>query len=219
VTSSGDSITVRVSDQGRGFDPEILQKRTDKIGFGLLTIKERANYIGGAFTIESAPGQGCCFILTVPYAPENIDEEVALPASGIEESKPLRSKAAKSAANRTGVLFVDDHLVMRQGLIKLIKGQPSIYIAGEASNGRQAIEQARKLRPGVIVMDISMPQMDGIEATRHIKAEMPEVRIIGLTMHDDEQLANAMQQAGADVVLSKATSSSELLKAIYRQPN
>ena len=217
VTSSEDSISVIVSDQGSGFDPLILEKRTGNFGLGLLTIKERASYIGGAFTIESTPEQGSRFILTVPSAAAQCDEET--PANHLvaeeELKKPPRARAIKSSASRMRVLFVDDHQVMRQGLITLVKGQPTIQVVGQASNGREALEQTRKLTPDVIVMDISMPEMDGIEATRRIKAELPRVRIIGLTMHDDEQLTRAMQQAGAEVTLSKTTSATDLLKAIY----
>ena len=68
----------------------------------------------------------------------------------------------------------------------------------------------------MVVMDISMPEMDGIEATRQIKTEFPEVRVIGLSMYDDEHIKQTMCQAGADVVISKAVSSAELLKAIYK---
>lgn len=214
VTSSEGSVIITVSDQGRGFDPQILEKRS-KLGLGLLTIKERASYIGGDFTIESAPGKGGCFTLTVPSAAVNGGEEYSLDISFVEEPKPARSYAAVSIADETRVLFVDDHKVMRQGLIQLVKGQPAIQVAGEASNGRGALEQARSLQPDVIVMDIFMPEMDGIEATRHIKSEMPHVRVIGLTIHDDAQLTEAMLQAGADVTLSKTASTAELLKAIY----
>lgn len=74
---------------------------------------------------------------------------------------------------------------------------------------------ARQLRPNLIVMDISMPEIDGIEATRLIKAEMPDIRVIGLSMFEDEHTSQAMRHAGAEAFVSKAASSAELLKAIY----
>ena len=113
------------------------------------------------------------------------------------------------------MLFVDDHHVMRQGLIRLMNGQPVVQVAGEAANGREAIEKVRQLRPDVVVMDVSMPVMDGIEATRRIKAEWPEVRVIGLSMYDDEHISQKMRKAGAETFLSKTASPAELLKAIY----
>jgi DNA-binding NarL/FixJ family response regulator len=90
-------------------------------------------------------------------------------------------------------MFVDDHKVIRQGLIRLTAGQPNIKVIGEASNGLEALELARRHRPDVIVMDVSMPVMDGIEATRRIKTEMPEIRVIGLSMHDDEQVLSRLR--------------------------
>jgi DNA-binding NarL/FixJ family response regulator len=104
---------------------------------------------------------------------------------------------------------------MRQGLIRLVANHPNILLVGEASNGREALEQTRRQRPDVVIMDVSMPEMDGIEATRHIKAELPDVRVIGLSMHSDAHIAQTMHEAGATAFLSKTTSSAELLKAIY----
>lgn len=112
------------------------------------------------------------------------------------------------------VMFADDHEVMREGLTGLIAKQPGIRIVGEAGNGRQALELAMRVRPDVIVMDVSMPEMDGIEATRRIKAEMPDVRIIGLSMYEDAHIGKIMREAGADGFVSKSASAAELVEAI-----
>ena len=88
-------------------------------------------------------------------------------------------------------------------------------MVGEASNGREAVEQARRLRPEVIVMDISMPEMNGIDATRIIKSEMPQIRVIGLSMHVDQNISKAMYEAGADAFISKTVGPAGLLEAIY----
>jgi DNA-binding NarL/FixJ family response regulator len=120
-----------------------------------------------------------------------------------------------SVDKRLRVLFADDHKVMRQGLIRLISGQTDIEVAGEAANGREAVKLARQLRPDVIVMDISMPVMDGIEATRFIKTEFPEVRIVGLSMFEDEQSVKNIISAGADTFVPKTASSEEFVNAIF----
>ena len=104
---------------------------------------------------------------------------------------------------------------MREGLISLVTDQPGIQLAGEAENGLQALELTRQLQPDVVVMDINMPEMDGIEATRRIKTEMPDVRVIGLSMYEDEAIAFAIKQSGAEAFVNKTASTDELLTAIY----
>ena len=216
ISKSAKNLIISVADKGRGFNPDIIHGSGKKNGLGLLTITERANHIGGNLTIESAPKCGSRFMLTVPITAEQIDD----PQERLPPSKQLPSfKTDLKISFRKSdirVLFVDDHKVMRQGLIQLITNQPDIYVVGEATNGREAIDQVRMSQPDMVVMDISMPEMDGIEATRQIKTEFPEVRVIGLSMYDDEHIKQTMCQAGADVVISKAVSSAELLKAIYK---
>ena len=213
LSSSDGCLAVSVSDQGQGFDPGILDSITSLGGLGLLSLRERANYIGGSLSIESAAGKGSSFTLTVPISlakAEKIDHLVTdlQPSTSAESLIP-------DGAGGIRVLFVDDHHVMRQGLIRLMNGQPVVQVVGEAANGQEAIEQVRQLRPDVVVMDVSMPVMDGIEATRRIKAEWPEVRVIGLSMYDDEHISRKMREAGAETLLSKTVSPAELLKAIF----
>ena len=214
LLDSEQSLSMIVSDNGKGFDPAIMESSTAKSGLGLLSIRERADYIGGRFTIESTPGHGSRITITVPATLAR--EELRQPGPAAAYPSTLTSEIA-STETKTGksVLLVDDHKVMRQGLIRLLAGQPDIQIAGEAGSGIEAIEVARQIRPDVIVMDVSMPEMDGIEATRRIKMELPEVRVIGLSMFEDEHVANAMRQSGAEVLVSKSSSMAELLKAIY----
>ncbi|MFO7714159.1 response regulator transcription factor [Desulfosarcina sp.] len=116
------------------------------------------------------------------------------------------------------MLFVDDHTLMRKGLIMMVAGNPTIEVVGEASNGSEAIEQVRYLKPDVVVMDVSMPTMNGIDATFAIKHEFPEIRIVGLSMFDEDDIAHQMQQAGAETLLCKNAPAAELLEAIYGSP-
>ncbi len=212
VSGEQGRLAITVSDQGKGFDPEILKKPVSKVGIGLLSLRERISYIGGSLTIESAPGSGSRITLTIPATGTagDIFSSIRLPKSRRKEVK--LSKHSRTAIR---VLFADDHKVLRQGLIKIMSGQPNIEVAGEAVNGREAVHLARRLKPDVIVMDVSMPDMDGIEATRRIKAEMPEVRVIALSMHNDEHISSIMKAAGAEAFVTKAESSAKLLRAIY----
>jgi signal transduction histidine kinase/ActR/RegA family two-component response regulator len=214
LTGSDRHLSITVSDEGAGFDPSILESSTAASGLGLLSLRERASYIGGILFVESAPGQQSRITITIPIAlarealkpsGRRITDPPGLPSTTIHDEKSPGIR----------IMIVDDHKVMRQGLIRLVSGQPDIQVAGEARSGREAIEMALRIRPDAIVMDISMPEMDGIEATRRIKSELPEVRVIGLSMFEDAYIEKAMRQAGAEVLVSKTASMAELLKAIY----
>lgn len=112
------------------------------------------------------------------------------------------------------VLLADDHMVVRLGLKALIDGEPDMDVVGEASNGLEAIEQARALWPDVIVMDISMPEMDGLEATRRIRGELPQCQILILTVHAQERYLFPVLKAGGAGYVLKSTVDTELLDAI-----
>lgn len=112
------------------------------------------------------------------------------------------------------VLIADDHKIMRDGLRAILEKQPSTTVVGEASDGHEAVTLTRKLKPDVVVMDITMPGLNGIDATRQILAEVPHVRVVGLSMNSDRRYVLATLAAGASGYLLKNAASEELTRAL-----
>ncbi len=112
------------------------------------------------------------------------------------------------------ILLADDHTVVRQGLRVLLEAQPDITVVGEAENGRQAVQLARKLLPDVVVMDIAMPLLNGLEATRQIIKEIPAVRVLILSSYSDDEYVRQLTEAGAAGYLLKQTAAADLVKAV-----
>jgi two-component system response regulator NreC len=121
--------------------------------------------------------------------------------------------------SRVRVLIVDDHAVVRAGLRMLLSADPDMEIVGEAGDGAEALHLARDLQPDVALMDISMPDMNGIEATRKIKALCPRVAVLALTMHEDDQYFFEMLAAGASGYIPKRAAPNDLVSAIHAVQN
>src|SRR6185437_6747812 len=149
-----------------------------------------------------------------------------------DTSNQNRGKARKSSSRcrwvtrRRGggmekikVLIADDHRVVREGLAAILKTKEDIHVLGEAQDGMEAVEKARSLVPDVILMDVSMPRMGGVEATRIIKREFPHIGIIALTMYEEQQYIFDLVRAGATGYLLKDSDSAQIvaaIRAIYR---
>jgi DNA-binding NarL/FixJ family response regulator len=112
------------------------------------------------------------------------------------------------------ILIADDHELVRKGLRMVLESQPGWTVCGEAVNGRQAVELARELQPDVIVMDLSMPELNGLEATRQIRRAFPRIEVLILTVHESEQLVSEVLDAGARGYILKADTSRLLVTAI-----
>jgi DNA-binding NarL/FixJ family response regulator len=115
---------------------------------------------------------------------------------------------------RTRILLADDHAVVRQGFKMLLGAQPDMEIVGEAANGREAVESAEALKPDVVVMDVAMPELNGIEATRRLAASAPHTRVIALSMHKDSVYVREILRAGARGYLLKDSGAEDLVSAI-----
>lgn len=207
-TDSGE-LELTVSDNGAGFDAELLNKRRpDEVTFGLFSIRERLAHMGGQMSVDTVLGQGTRIRLTVPGgAPE--------PSPSEEQSAASREILQTCCRSNTcRVLIVDDHKIMREGLFKLLQYEAGFEVVGQAADGQQAVQLAEQLKPDVIIMDINMGEMSGIEATRRIVANNPETKVIGLSMHDDRNVVKAMRDAGAAAYLTKMGPSDDLIAAV-----
>lgn len=112
------------------------------------------------------------------------------------------------------IMVVDEHKILREGLSSLINKQPNMKTIGEATDGREAIEIANKLSPDLVLMDVTMPNLNGIEATRKIKSKKPNIEIIALSLHSDRRYVLGMIDAGASGYLLKECAFDELVRAI-----
>ncbi len=113
------------------------------------------------------------------------------------------------------ILVVDDHAILRAGLRALLSAEPDIEVVSEAGNGLEAVAQTEKLSPDIVLMDITMPVMDGLEATRRIHQSCPEVKVLVLTIHDSEEYLFQILEAGGAGYLVKDSADTDLINAIH----
>lgn len=206
----GGNIQISVEDDGKGFDYlKITATQSMDTGFGLFSIRERVINLGGNFEIKSSPGSGTLVYLNVPVRKDekqpatviaSVESKSAI--KEIESGKPIR------------ILIADDQKIIREGLTALLDKFADIEVVGQAKTGLEAVELTQKLNPEVVVMDVSMPDMNGIEATAKITTDHPEVKVIALSMHTDGYFVMEMLKAGASGYLLKDCAQSDLAQAI-----
>ena len=194
-----DALRITVTDRGIGFDPAVVVDRakTGPVGWGLFSIRERLTLLGGRFDIESVPGQGTTFQL---IAPRGVAQDAVAPQDPLNRAGGERvARGVKSLPSipQLRILIVDDHASVRRVFRDLLQERREFVVVGDACNGLEGIAQARALRPDVILMDISMPHMDGVEATRRIRAELPFIQILGLSSQLWMEPVHPIEEAGA----------------------
>jgi PAS domain S-box-containing protein len=208
-------IRITVSDAGHGFNPARLQTGQKWEGLGLFSIQQRLSHLGGSMEVRSSPHRGTQITLIAPQPPTDRQEQKAAGKT----RQPAGMIAAIPKPGKIRVVLADDHHIIRQGLAGLLRMEPDIDVVGEASNGAQAINLARSLRPNVVVMDVSMPVVNGIEATMEIHRDFPEIKVIGLSMHEEAELSAEIHKAGAVAYVAKGGPPEALVEAIRKAIN
>jgi|GEM_PF-585495 len=190
----GRHLVIIVADDGSGFDPAEANTRKARAGgFGLFTVSQKIEYLGGFFRIDSQPGAGARATIKMPLT---------------------AAEAGGEAAGKLKILLVDDQSFVREGLRALIAGEPDLEVVAEAGDGRAAVALARDQRPDVVIMDLNMIDMSGIDATRAITTELAGVRVVAFSVESDRRFIIDALSAGAGGYVRKDSPFAVLAAAI-----
>ncbi len=222
-----EQLRITVRDEGDGFDlaaaaaaaaADCSSTGSLSSKFGLFSIRERMLASGGFLDLHSARGQGTTATLTLPLR-NNVrgkgvgvgrGERSVVEKGTVGANSGLASGLTSDASRVVRVLLVDDHVMVRQGLRSVLDAYEDIQMVGEARNGEEAVQLVDQLRPAVVVMDINMPKMNGIEATGRIKRRYPDTIVIGLSVNAALENQEAMRRAGALSFITKEAAVEQL---------
>lgn len=207
-----DTWLLTVRDHGLGFDINAVHYQPSGEHFGLFSIQERMEAMSGWCRIDSAVGQGTSVELGLAAMPSDAKPRPHV----LRTTRWMPEVTRLTEPSRWRVLLVDDHAMVRQGLRSILETYPDLEVVAEASDGEGAVESAISHEPDVVVMDINLPRLNGIDATRRIKKEAPDTVVIGLSVHYSSQTYAAVIEAGASAVLSKEQATEDLYRTITR---
>jgi PAS domain S-box-containing protein len=210
VTLEHNQLQVAVADAGAGFD--VVSALETPRSFGLFSIQERLILLGGHLEVISQPGRGTTSHMAIPiHAADDTNPPVATDF-GVSVDEPVHAQPTDVTSIR--ILVTDDHAPARASLIQILGLVSKFEIVGQAVDGLDALEKARLLQPDIVLMDVTMPRLDGLEATRRLTEEFPGMKVIGLSMHDPAEMQPQMRAAGAFCFLHKSTPVDDLIAAI-----
>jgi signal transduction histidine kinase/CheY-like chemotaxis protein len=210
-----------VSDHGVGFDVQAAaSKAASGESFGLFSIRQRVGLLGGRTAVLSQEGKGTRIEFMVPLTQTAIIERRETPGEPgviqeLTEVEPADVLVPK-ASQRVRVLLADDHQMLREGVAAMLAAHRDIEVVAQARDGLEAIELALLYRPDVVVMDLNMPRLGGLEATKLLHQRLPSTIVIGMSMDDREELAESMIRAGAVAYVTKGGPTDQLVTEIRR---
>ncbi len=205
LTSGAKEVRILIEDRGKGFDVTNLSPESST-GFGLFYLQDRLEMLGGKMQLESTRGKGTRIMLSAPA--QKAAPQVTEPVLSKKSFGELKKKRA------TRIVVVDDHKILRQGLKNMLAGNENFEVVGEAEDGEKAIQMAGELLPDIIIMDVGLPKINGIDATQRIKEQYPDIQVIGLSLHESEDVAETMRNAGASAYFCKSDPMDKLIQTI-----
>lgn len=219
VKVNSGEIEVQIGDFGKGMHRDMLNASTGKVaplGVGIQGMKERMRQLSGKLEITSRPNDGTVVTATLPFS--QIDSRVAADnANNAASALPTRSADAQPddrSGSRKQILIADDHEMLRRGVRAMLERVPDWEVCGEAVDGPSAVEKAAALRPDLVILDINMPNLNGLAAVRQILRSAPQTKVLVFTVHDSDQTVKEIQATGAHGYLSKSNASQDLLRVV-----
>jgi CheY-like chemotaxis protein len=171
--------------------------------------------LSGTLEITSKPGKGTLVTAIFPVACRRSEISESDQDSKIPEVPPIRvERTAENDGWRKRILIADDHDVLRRGIRTMLESDPSLEVCGEAVDGRDALEQTLAQAPDLVILDINMPIMNGLDVLRQIVRHRPQTKVLAFSVHDSKQIVEEILAAGADTYLSKATAGQHLVREV-----
>jgi DNA-binding NarL/FixJ family response regulator/signal transduction histidine kinase len=206
-----------VEDDGVGFDVSVLRAPGAAGGYGLYGMQERARLLGGEARVESAEGWGTRVFVRLPYVQEEEtgrrgDAETR--GRGDTEAQSPEHLNTRTPEHPIKVLIADDHAVARQGLRAMLESAGDIVMVGEAADGVEALKQVKALCPDVLLLDVQMPRMNGLQTLQKLQAEQSSLPVIIITTFDTDEMLLQCIRAGAKGYLLKDAASADLVAAV-----
>jgi PAS domain S-box-containing protein len=216
--SEGGEVRLEIGDFGKGMGKELRKTNRPSVaplGVGIQGMKERVRQLSGTLEITSRPGKGTLVTAILPissrrmeifesYQGSKIHEVQVIPTDGIAETNGWRKR----------ILIADDHDVLRRGIRTMLESDPELEVCGEAVDGRDALEKTLAQAPDLVILDINMPIMNGLDVLRQIVRHRPQTKVLAFSVHDSKQIVEEILAAGAHSYLSKATAGQHLVHEV-----
>jgi CheY-like chemotaxis protein/two-component sensor histidine kinase len=216
--SDGGEVRLEVGDFGKGMAQE--SKKTDRpsiapLGVGIQGMRERVRQLSGTLEITSRPGRGTVVTTILPLSNCRAETFESDPSPEMQNVWTIKEETIEGENRwRKRVLIADDHDVLRRGIRTMLESDPGLEVCGEAVDGKDALEKTLAQTPDLVILDINMPIMNGLDVLRQIVHQRPQTKVLAFSVHDSKQIVEEILAAGAHGYLSKATAGQNLVHEV-----
>jgi two-component system, NarL family, sensor kinase len=216
--SDGSVVTLEIGDSGKGMTGAWEMQNGESVstlGVGIQGMKERLRQLSGRLDIASWPDKGTLVTATLPISVPEAEISENYDAANMSEPKTAQNReTAHPNGSRKRILIADDHEVLRRGIRTMLEGEPGLEICDEAVDGRDALEKTLLHGPDLVILDVNMPVLNGIEVCRQITLYKPKTKILVLSVHDSQKISKEVLVAGAQTYLSKSAAAEKLVNEV-----